>query len=130
MPSMMGVDEDRGHVFFRANGREEGEDPYYQHLYRVNLNGTGLTLLTPGDFDHRAVMDESSRYFVDNYSKVNTAPASAKISLLGSVYRALSSVGRAPARHAGGHWFEPSSAHLPVPVVRLAGSDFHLELSA
>ena len=25
--------------------------------------------------------------------------------------RALSSVGRAPARQAGGHWFEPSSAH-------------------
>ena len=75
--AMMGVDEDRGHVFFRANGREEGEDPYYQHLYRVNLNGTGLTLLNPGNFDHRAVMDESSRYFVDNYSKVNTVPASA-----------------------------------------------------
>ena len=26
--------------------------------------------------------------------------------------RALSSVGRAPARQAGGHWFEPSSAHF------------------
>ena len=26
---------------------------------------------------------------------------------------ALSSVGRAPARQAGGHWFEPSSAHRP-----------------
>ncbi len=27
------------------------------------------------------------------------------------MFRALSSVGRAPARQAGGHWFEPSSAH-------------------
>jgi hypothetical protein len=26
--------------------------------------------------------------------------------------RAVSSVGRAPARQAGGHWFEPSTAHL------------------
>ena len=25
--------------------------------------------------------------------------------------RAVSSVGRAPARQAGGHWFEPSTAH-------------------
>src|SRR5262249_25048525 len=25
---------------------------------------------------------------------------------------AVSSVGRAPARQAGGHWFEPSTAHL------------------
>ena len=27
--------------------------------------------------------------------------------------RAVSSVGRAPARQAGGHWFEPSTAHFP-----------------
>ena len=30
--------------------------------------------------------------------------------------RALSSVGRAPARQAGGHWFEPSSAHSRNPL--------------
>ena len=29
--------------------------------------------------------------------------------------RAVSSVGRAPARQAGGHWFEPSTAH-PIPL--------------
>ena len=28
---------------------------------------------------------------------------------------AVSSVGRAPARQAGGHWFEPSTAHLGKP---------------
>ena len=32
--------------------------------------------------------------------------------------RALSSVGRAPARQAGGHWFEPSSAHSGKPWKR------------
>ena len=31
--------------------------------------------------------------------------------------RALSSVGRAPARQAGGHWFEPSSAHHEEPLL-------------
>jgi hypothetical protein len=35
--------------------------------------------------------------------------------------RALSSVGRAPARQAGGHWFEPSSAHA---VQALFGGPF------
>ena len=30
--------------------------------------------------------------------------------------RAVSSVGRAPARQAGGHWFEPSTAHPPDPA--------------
>ena len=32
---------------------------------------------------------------------------------INSATRALSSVGRAPARQAGGRWFEPSSAHCP-----------------
>ena len=71
----MGVYEQRGAVYFVANARETGEDPYYQHLYRVNLNGAGLTLLNRGDFDHRVSMGESNRFFVDNYSRVNTTPA-------------------------------------------------------
>jgi dipeptidyl-peptidase 4 len=69
------VDEDRGVVFFHANAREPGEDPYYRHLYRVGLDGRGLTLLNPGDFDHRASVSESGRFFVNHYSRVNTVPA-------------------------------------------------------
>jgi len=72
-----GVDETRGYVFFTANDREEGEDPYYVHMYRVNLDGTGLTLLDTGDFNHSPSMSESSRVFVDNYSRVNTVPVAA-----------------------------------------------------
>jgi dipeptidyl aminopeptidase/acylaminoacyl peptidase len=72
-----GIDEAQGLVYFVANGREAGEDPYYQHLYRVGLDGRGLTLLDPGDFDHRVEMGESNRFFVDNYSRVNTVPATA-----------------------------------------------------
>ena len=32
--------------------------------------------------------------------------------------RAVSSVGRAPALQAGGHWFEPGTAHLEKPPLR------------
>lgn len=74
---VVGVDEAQGVLYFVANGREPGEDPYYQHLYRVGLDGRGLTLLDPGDFDHRIDMGESNRFFVDNYSRVNTNPAAA-----------------------------------------------------
>ena len=73
---IVGVDEGSGQVFFRANARETGEDPYYQHLYRVGIDGSALTLLNPGDFDHRVAMPESNSYFVDNYAQVNTTPAS------------------------------------------------------
>jgi len=80
---ILGVDETAGVVYFMANAREDGEDPYYQHFYRVGLDGGGLTLLNSGDFDHRTSMGESNRFFVDNYSRVNTVPASALLDTRG-----------------------------------------------
>ncbi len=71
-----GVDEANRVIYFTANGREE-EDPYYTHLYRINLDGTGLALLNPGDFNHTTSISESNRYFVNNYSQVGTTPTAA-----------------------------------------------------
>ncbi len=71
-----GIDETRGLVYFDANGREKGEDPYYGHAYRVGLDGSGLTLLNAGNFDHTVVLGESNRFAVDNFSRVNTVPGS------------------------------------------------------
>ncbi|MCK4349799.1 MAG: S9 family peptidase, partial [Candidatus Krumholzibacteria bacterium] len=70
------IDQKSGVIFFSANAREPGEDPYYTHFYRVNLNGSGLRLLNPGNFSHSASMDESMKYFVDNFSRVDTVPKS------------------------------------------------------
>jgi len=75
--NLLGVDEARGYAFLIGNDREDGEDPYYTHTYRVGLDGSGLRLMDPGDFDHRVAFNESNRYFVDNYSRVNTVPAAA-----------------------------------------------------
>ena len=36
------IDEKMRVMYFTAAGREKGEDPYYTHYYRVNLDGTGL----------------------------------------------------------------------------------------
>jgi dipeptidyl-peptidase 4 len=73
--AVVGVDEARGVLFFLAAGREQGQDPYYMDLYRVNLDGSGLTLLTSGEFfDHRVSMGASNRWFVDNFSRVDTLP--------------------------------------------------------
>jgi dipeptidyl aminopeptidase/acylaminoacyl peptidase len=71
---IVGIDEAQGTVYFVANAREAGEDPYYQHMYRVGLDGSRLTLLDPGEYDHRVSMGESNQFFVDNYSRVNTTP--------------------------------------------------------
>jgi dipeptidyl aminopeptidase/acylaminoacyl peptidase len=74
---VVGINQASRRLYFQANGLEDGEDPYYRHLYSVSLNGGGVTLLNAGDFDHTAAMSESNRYFVDTYSRVDTVPSSA-----------------------------------------------------
>ncbi|MDR2809574.1 MAG: DPP IV N-terminal domain-containing protein [Tannerellaceae bacterium] len=72
------VDSKARVVYFVANGKEKDDTtPYYEHLYRVNFDGTGLKLLTPGDYFHLTYMDKGGRFVVDNYSRVNTIPATA-----------------------------------------------------
>ena len=71
-----GIDEKSRTLYFKASGREPGEDPYYTHLYSVKLDGSGLKLLDPGDFNHAPVMSDDARWFVDNSSRVDTAPVS------------------------------------------------------
>jgi len=61
-------------LYFRACGREKGEDPYYFHLYRVNFDGSGLQLLNPENATHHMYMSPSNKYFVDGYSRVDMAP--------------------------------------------------------
>ncbi|MBO5250937.1 MAG: S9 family peptidase [Bacteroidaceae bacterium] len=68
------VDEKARVIYFTANGKNKGENPYYEHLYRVNADGTGLKQLTQGDFFHRTEVDDDARFIVDNYSRVNTIP--------------------------------------------------------
>jgi len=72
--NIVGIDENERVLYFLANGREEGEDPYYLHLYRVNLDGTGFQLLNKDNFNHRVSMDDSNLYFIDNFSRVDTSP--------------------------------------------------------
>jgi dipeptidyl-peptidase-4 len=45
------VDDANGRLFFTAAGREGG-DPYLRRVYRVDLDGTNLVLLTPEEADH------------------------------------------------------------------------------
>jgi dipeptidyl aminopeptidase/acylaminoacyl peptidase len=69
-----GIDVKNRVLYFSANGREKGEDPYYTHLYRINLDGTGFRLLNKGNSTHMSSINESNRFFVDNFSRADTAP--------------------------------------------------------
>lgn len=68
--------ENTGNVYFIANGREKNIDPYYSFAYSISKNGGTPKLLTPGNFDHQVDASESGNFFVDNFSRVNTAPVS------------------------------------------------------
>lgn len=63
-------------VYFIASGKEEGRDPYYQHLYKINFDGSNLTLLTSEDAEHEIQFSPDYKYFVDNYSRVDLKPKS------------------------------------------------------
>ncbi len=56
-------------LFFEANGREKGRDPYFSHFYRIDFDGKNLTLLTPEDGNHQITLSPDGRYFVDSFSK-------------------------------------------------------------
>ncbi|MEN2283664.1 DPP IV N-terminal domain-containing protein [Algoriphagus sp. SE2] len=66
------LDEDNEVLYFEASGKEKDVNPYYSFVYKVNLDGTGLTLLTPENSFHDVSYSPGSMYFVDNYSTVNT----------------------------------------------------------
>ncbi len=68
------VDEKAQTIFFTASGREPGRNPYYQHLYRVKMDGTALTLLTPENANHDISVAPGGKYFIDNISTLDKAP--------------------------------------------------------
>lgn len=78
------VDQKNRMLYFTANGKEAKEDPYYYHLYKVNFDGTGLQLLNKGDFDHQVSMNDDGKFFVNNFSRVNTVPTSVLMDNLGN----------------------------------------------
>jgi WD40 repeat protein len=57
------TDEKNRVIYFLANGREKGRDPYFSHLYRVDFNGKNLQLLTPEDANHNVSLSPDGKYF-------------------------------------------------------------------
>ena len=78
------VDEKNRVVYFTANGRNDDENPYYEHLYKVNLDGSGLTQITKGDFFHQVEVDDDAKFVVDNYSRIDTVPVCALLDNAGN----------------------------------------------
>ncbi len=74
---ILSVDDATRTVIFSANGYNKKENPYYEHLYRVGFDGSGLKLLDIVDFDNRSDVSENGKFFISSSSRVNTAPTNA-----------------------------------------------------
>ncbi|HEV2617102.1 MAG TPA: DPP IV N-terminal domain-containing protein [Candidatus Acidoferrales bacterium] len=86
---ILSIDPKMRAMYFTATGHESHEDPYYVHLYRVNLDGSGLKLLDAGNFDNAVSASDSGKYFIDNFSRVDTAPKSILLDDQGAVLETL-----------------------------------------
>ena len=70
---LLRVDEEARTLYFTGAGREPG-DPYFQYLYRIGMDGTGLALLTPDSANHSVTLSPGGDHFVDSYSTPVTPP--------------------------------------------------------
>ena len=68
------IDEEKRQVWFRAGGKNPGQDPYFIHYYRVNFDGTGLIALTEGNGTHSARFSPDRAHLIDTYSRVDMPP--------------------------------------------------------
>lgn len=69
--SIQYIDEEEEIIYFLASGKEEGNNPYHQQLYKVNFKGE-TTLLTPENTHHIINFSRDGTYFVDNHSTIQT----------------------------------------------------------
>jgi dipeptidyl aminopeptidase/acylaminoacyl peptidase len=70
------VDEEKRQLWFSAGGLDAGKDPYFQHYFRINLDGSGMTRLTTVDANHTVEFSSDMTMYVDHYSRVDLASVS------------------------------------------------------
>jgi dipeptidyl aminopeptidase/acylaminoacyl peptidase len=68
------VDEKARTIWYGANGREKGQDPYFLHFYRAGLDGGAAVSLTADEGTHAIQISPSGRFFVDTWSTPDVPP--------------------------------------------------------
>ncbi|MCF8223080.1 MAG: S9 family peptidase [Bacteroidales bacterium] len=61
------VDEENEHVYFSGTGEESTDS----HIYRVNLDGTGLIQFSTQPGSHSASISPSGKYIIDTWSSLD-----------------------------------------------------------
>ena len=105
------VNEAKGILYFEASGKESGRNPYFNHLYKVNLDGSGLQLLTPENAYHEIYLSPDGRFAIDNFSTVNQPTQSILIDLeMGKPLRKISEADITKLKQRGYNYPVPFTA--------------------
>jgi len=115
------VDEKGRALYMTASGHEDGEDPYFMHFYRASLDGSGMKLLDSGDASHTVTMSDSGKYFIDTFSRINTAPDSILEDANGAEVMPLEKVDVTPLTSAGYKFPEPFKVKADDGITDLYG---------
>lgn len=115
------IDEKNRIVYFTANGMDANENPYYEHLYRVNFDGSGLKLVTKGDFFHKVAIDDNAAFVIDNYSRINSIPATSLLDATGNKIMTLQESDFSQLFAAGYKFPEPFKVKAADGVTDLYG---------
>ncbi|TXE07283.1 prolyl oligopeptidase family serine peptidase [Seonamhaeicola algicola] len=116
-----GIDENERIAYFLANGVSKDENPYYAHFYKINLNGTNLKSLNPGDFNSKINLSDSNKYFVSNYSRVNTVPKAELRTTNGSLVMDLEEADLSELFASGYKFPEPFKAKASDGITNIYG---------
>lgn len=68
------LDTGERYVIVEGYGYNKAGNPYYKRFFRVNLDGTGFTELTPAEGEHYMTMSLDRKYLIDRYSTVERMP--------------------------------------------------------
>jgi len=82
------IDKPNRTIYFTGRGRENS-DPYFNYFYKIQMDGSGLTLLTPELGDHTVTLSPTKTHFLDLYSTPNTPEKSQIRAVNGDVTLAL-----------------------------------------
>jgi dipeptidyl-peptidase-4 len=115
------IDEKKRVLYFTASGREPHEDPYYVHLYSINLDGSGIKLLDAGNFTHTSSLNDNATYFVNSFSRVNTAPKSVLYDTWGTKVMDLETADLSALMAAGYKFPEPFKVKADDGITDLYG---------
>ncbi|MDI9310599.1 MAG: DPP IV N-terminal domain-containing protein [Limnohabitans sp.] len=72
--TILGCDDKNKVIYFTASGKEKNTNLYFKHFYKINYDGSNLTLLTNANADHRIELSPDYKYFIDSYSTTTIPP--------------------------------------------------------